>query len=62
MNIIIGVFLIILGTFIGYKLSEKYTKRRKFFSDFFEFNQTLKTEITFSNNTVNNILTTNHFQ
>ena len=44
MNIFLGVLSIILGTFMGKKLSEKFSKRKTFFDDFSNFNQNLNTD------------------
>ncbi|MBR2871434.1 MAG: hypothetical protein IKB98_08720 [Clostridia bacterium] len=56
MNVVFGVFSIILGTFIGYKMSEKYVKRKCFYNDLFAFNQVLKTEVSFSHNSIKKII------
>ena len=50
MNIYIGVLSLILCTFNGYRLSVKFNERKKFFSDFFSFNQKMISEVSFTQN------------
>lgn len=56
MKIVIGVLSIIVGYFLGKKLSEKYIKRKTFYDDFYNFNQNLKTEVSFSQNSLKQII------
>ena len=44
--------LLVLSTLIGYKLSEKYVLRKKFYKDFSTFNQVLTREISFMQGTI----------
>ena len=55
MNLILGIILIVLSTFIGYILSSKYTEKRIFYQDFFEFNSLYKSEVNFSKRTIKSI-------
>ncbi len=52
MNILLGVICLGFCTGFGYYLSMKYTERKKFFLDFYQFNKTLKTEISFAQNSL----------
>lgn len=52
MKLLIGVMLLVLSTLIGYKLSEKYVLRKKFYKDFLTFNQVLTREISFMQGTI----------
>lgn len=56
MKIFIGVLLIIFSTILGYALSQKYTKIKKFYHSFDSFNKLLKTEIAFSQKTIKEIV------
>lgn len=52
MNIFLGLIVLTACTFIGYLLSKKFTKRKKFFSDFNTFNNLLIKEVAFSQTTI----------
>ena len=56
MNIFIGVLAVFLGTFAGVFLSSKYVKRKKFYSEFNSFNIKLKSEITFGQKTIKELI------
>ena len=52
MNIYIGLLLLIICTFSGYRLSVKYSDRRIFFTDFYSFNEKMINEVSFSQNSL----------
>lgn len=52
MNIFFGVLALIFCTYLGYRTSLKYVKRKNFFNDFAEFNKKLKNEVLFLQNTL----------
>ncbi|MBE5756647.1 MAG: hypothetical protein E7342_02490 [Clostridiales bacterium] len=54
--IYLGFCIIILTTYIGYCFSKNLAKRKKFFNDFYNFNQKIKREVGFSKNTLLSIL------
>lgn len=56
MKIIIGIFFLFLCTFIGYNLSLKYTKRKIFYGNFFNFNEKLLREVSFLQTTIVSLL------
>jgi len=56
MKLIFGIICLIICTYIGHILSKKYVKRRTFFSDFSDFNKKVKNEISFSKNTLIDII------
>ena len=56
MKIIIGIFFLFLCTFIGYNLSLKYTKRKMFYGNFFNFNEKLLREVSFLQTTIVSLL------
>ena len=56
MNVFIGVVALICCTYIGFVFSKKYSKRKKFFYEFSEFNKKIKNEIIYSQNTIYFIL------
>ena len=56
MKIFIGVALLILCSLVGYKLSEKYVLRKKFYKDFVAFNDKLLREISFLHTTLMSIV------
>lgn len=55
-NLIIGLILLALSILCSIELSKKYTIKRKFFSDFNDFNQLLIKEISFSKRTIPSII------
>ncbi len=59
MNIVIGVLAIIITTYIGLLMSKKFTDKKIFYSNFFEFNKTLKNEIKFSQKSIIEIVNQN---
>ena len=56
MNLILGIIVLIISVIIGYFLSEKYTKRRKFFCSFNDFNNNLRSQVGFGKNSLLKIL------
>lgn len=52
MNMFLGIIAIVVCVIISIALSQKYTIRRKFFEDFYNFNYRLKTEVAFSQKTI----------
>ena len=56
MKLIFGIICLTLCIYIGHNLSKKYVKRRMFFSDFSDFNKKVKNEISFSKNTLIDII------
>lgn len=56
MKIFFGLLAIVLCFLMGYKFSEKYVQRRKFFCGFNTFNKKIKNEISFSQNTILSLL------
>ncbi len=52
MKLFLGIISLIISTSIGFFLSKRYTLRKKFYYDFFSFNKTLKTEISFAQNSL----------
>ena len=56
MKILFGVIILALSTFVGYLFSDKYAKRKIFYNSFFDFNNKLKTEITFGQSSVLDII------
>lgn len=56
MNLILGIIVLIISVIIGYFLSEKYTKRRKFFCSFNDFNNNLRSQVGFEKNSLLKII------
>lgn len=56
MKMLIGVMGVIFCTIIGKILSEKYIKRKNFYCDFYNFNQKMKSEITFKQSSIKSII------
>jgi len=56
MNFFLGIICIFICTFIGYLLSSKYKDRHIFYEDFYNFNNLLKNEISYTKNTIVEIL------
>lgn len=48
MTIYFGIISLVICTFCGYRLSLKFSERRKFFVDFYNFNEKLINEVSFS--------------
>lgn len=46
-KIILSVLAIIVCTFVGYKMSEKYTLRSELFDDFYRFNREMINQLTY---------------
>ena len=59
MKIFLGVLVLILSTLIGYKLSEKYVLRKKFYTDFASFNEKLTREVSFLQTTILSLIKEN---
>ena len=45
MNILLGLIAWAVCVCFGVKFSQKYTEKREFFADFYEFNKVMKNEI-----------------
>lgn len=56
MKIVLGIICLLFCVFMGKVLAKKYTDRRIFYSDLFEFNKKFRVEITFSQNTLPTII------
>ncbi len=56
MKMLIGVMGVIFCTIIGKILSEKYIKRKNFYCDFYNFNQKMKSEISFKQSSIKSII------
>ncbi len=56
MRFALGVLLLIICVISGYVLSDKFVKKRKFYNDFYQFNQKLKNETMFSMNSIKTII------
>lgn len=48
LKFIVGISLVVFGSFCGYFLARTYRKRRLFFAQFQEFNERFLTEISYS--------------
>jgi len=55
-KIVVGIISMLLCVLVGYFLSMKYSDKRKFYGDFVDFNNTLKTEVAFSKSSIIKIL------
>ena len=55
MSVYIGILSLIICTFSGYRLSCKYIERRKFFSDFYSFNEKMINEVSFTQKSLLNL-------
>ena len=55
MNIYFGVIILVLCSFVGYRLSVRFTERRKFFTDFYNFNEKMINEISFTKKSLTSI-------
>lgn len=55
MNVYIGVISLICCTFLGYRLSVKYTERKNFFYDLYGFNEKMIGEMSFGRKTLKKI-------
>lgn len=47
MKVCFGIISIIICVFIGYRLSRKFLEKRKFYQNFFDFNNNFKNEVAF---------------
>lgn len=56
MNLFIGILALIVCTVIGYRLSAKYTAKKNFYSDFYDFNKALKGEVSFAQKTIKDLI------
>ncbi len=52
MNVFLGVVCIAFCVFLGYFFSYKYTDRKNFYVNFYNFNQKLKSEVNFTKRTL----------
>lgn len=59
MNIVLGLIVLVACVGVGYACANKYVVRKEFFNDFFEFNKTLKNEISFSMKKLDEIICKN---
>ena len=50
--IYLGILIVVFSTYLGYCFSKKLTKRKNFVGSFFNFNQKLKREVSFSKKSV----------
>ena len=55
-KLLIGLILLVLCVFIGREYAKRYSLRKKFYYDLNNFNHYLINEITFTKNTIPNIL------
>ncbi|MBQ9513482.1 MAG: hypothetical protein IJR66_00670 [Clostridia bacterium] len=56
MNVAFGIISIIISTFIGFRLSFKYTEKKDFYKYYRQFNSNLENEVSFLNNTLLSII------
>ena len=59
MNLYVGVVSLILCTFVGFRLASKYSDRKRFFVDFYNFNEKMINEVSFTNKSILNITNQN---
>lgn len=59
MRFLLGVICLILCLFVGYILSQKFSCKRMFYSDFKNFNERLITEVSFSQKTISQLIINN---
>ena len=52
MNLIRGIFALIVSVFLGVHISNKYKEKTNFYVSFKNFNTLLKNEVSFSKNTI----------
>lgn len=53
MKIFLGILFLIISTYVGYRASLKYTLRKKYYKDFFQFNSSLKNNVRFTLDSIN---------
>lgn len=56
MKYVLGAVLLCLSTFCGYVLSFRYRERHNFYTDFFNFNERLKTAVSFTSETLGSLV------
>ena len=56
MRVFLGILLVCLSTLISYVLTNKFSLKRQFYDDFYNFNTTLKQEISFRQTTLISLL------
>ena len=56
MKYVLGAVLLSLSTFCGYVLSFRYRERLNFYSDFYGFNERLKTAVSFTLQTLGSLV------
>lgn len=56
MKLFFAVIMLIACTGVGYILSLKFISRRKFYSEFLNFNKKIKNEVQFSSSTIKKII------
>ena len=59
MNIVLGLIILFVCIGVGYVSAKRYTIRKEFYCDFYEFNKVLKNEISFSQKTIEDIISKN---
>ena len=57
---LLGAVFIVLCTFLGYKFSEKYRLRKKFYSGFYSFNKKMLDEMSFTRNSLLKVISDFH--
>ena len=56
MNIFIGIICLGICLFFGYKKGQNYSLRAMFYKDFSEFNDSVKNEVMYTQNSINNVI------
>ena len=56
MNMMLGLIILCVCTYVGYNLSKKFTLRTKYYNSFLNFNKKLQNEISFTQATLFDIL------
>ncbi len=59
MRLFLGVICLILCLFVGYVLSQKFSYKKRFYSDFKNFNERLTTEVSFTQKTIFQLINDN---
>ena len=60
MKLFFAVIMLIACTGVGYILTLKFISRRKFYSEFLNFNKKIKNEVQFSSSTIKKIINENN--
>ena len=61
-RLLIGIFLVGFGGFLGYFFSKKYRKRKEFFLQMSQFNERFLTEITYYKRPISKFLATRDYK